>query len=50
MQKDRIKSYGKRYGYVENKVKLSRKKIVLTIFSCLVIAEIILGVLWGLGY
>lgn len=50
MQKDRIKSYGERYGYVKTKVKISRKKIVFTIFSCLVIAEIILGVLWGLGY
>ena len=49
MQK-RIKSYGKRYALANVKVKISRLKIFKVLFGCLILIEIVLGVLWALGY
>ncbi len=47
---NRQKSYGERYSQIKVKVKLSKRGLMYTIFGFLCISEIILGVLWALGY
>ncbi len=49
MQK-RIKSYGKSYNFVQFKVKINRLIILKVLFFTLVLIEIVLGILWALGY
>lgn len=48
--KNLLKSSGKRYSFVETKVKINKKKLIISLFIFLFIAEIVLGVLWCLGY
>jgi len=44
------KSYGKRYISSKVRVKFNKRKLLLAVIILLLIAEIILGVLWALGY
>lgn len=46
----RIKSYGERYAFASVKVKISKRKVFIIIFAFLVVTEIVLGILWALGY
>lgn len=46
----RIKSYGERYIFTKVKVKINRMKILKILFGFSLLAEIILGVLWILGF
>lgn len=49
MQK-RIKSYGNRYILAHVKTRINRFKILKILLICLFVIEIILGILWALGY
>ena len=46
----KYKSYGERYNFVKVKIKLNRLLLLKVLFIVLVIAEIVLGILWCLGY
>lgn len=44
------KSYGQRYQSAKVKVKLSKRKVLLMVILFLILAEVVLGVLWALGF
>lgn len=46
----KIKSYGERYAFTKVKFKVNKKILIYILFAFFVVAEIVLGVLWGLGY
>ncbi len=46
----KIISQGDRYLPIKVRVKISRIKLSKLIFAFLVLCEIVLGVLWALGY
>jgi hypothetical protein len=50
MLENRQKSYGNRYKQSKFKVRLNKLKLFYAIIGILVISEIVLGVLWALGY
>lgn len=45
MKTNRIKSFGKRYGYVNVRYKLNRKKLLFTFAVILITLEILAGIL-----
>lgn len=50
MIKNRIKSYGERYISVENKYKVKKRVVFKLVFSLLIVSEVVLGILWYLGF
>lgn len=46
----KIKSYGERYAFTKVKYKVNKKILIYIFFVFFVVVEIVLGVLWGLGY
>lgn len=44
------KSYGDRYINTKVQAKINKKRLLLSIIILLGICEIVLGVLWALGY
>lgn len=46
----KVKSYGRQYNFVKVKVKINRLLIFKILFIILLLAEVVLGVLWLLGY
>ena len=47
---NRQKSYGKRYPIAKVTVKINKRKLWYVILGILIVSEIVLGVLWLLGY
>ncbi len=45
-----LKSYGERYNYTKVKFRFNKAKVLKLLFLTLFICEIILGVLWALGF
>ena len=50
MLRKKIKSYGEQYSFTKVKANINKRTLLKIIIAFLFAAEMVLGVLWALGY